>query len=156
MVGGGQSLAFFLSGSGRLLRGTKTVSVRYNNGPLLTVPMTAAAECAIGLPSDLGVSSKSEVTPLAHFSSEICQHPDAPKGAMVGTASVVMGKCGQGKVLLCSPHFESSHPSPCLQKTPGQKWGRQIIQSFVSAVTPETDKPTAKTPPLYQPQGIQI
>jgi predicted deacylase len=83
-----------LSDSGRAIFGDKRelLSVRYNNGPILT-----RAEH----------DSIPDYKVLAWFRTEVSKNK-TPKGVMVNSPAIIMGQFGQGKVICISPHPEAT------------------------------------------------
>jgi len=80
-----------LTATGRsLFEAKREPLVYYAQGPLL-----APAE-------DPGIP---DFEPLAHYATEVAKN-GAPKGVMPGSAAVVRGRYGRGRVLLFSPHPE--------------------------------------------------
>lgn len=67
-------------------------SCRYANGPLL-----GPAANTSGL---------APYRVLAYFRSDMATGKNVPKGIMPNTPAIIVGECGQGRVLCCSPHPE--------------------------------------------------
>lgn len=70
------------------------VEVRYANGPIMR-PLREQGD------------QSSQTCVLAVFLSEYAKN-GARKGAMIGSAAIVAGNFGSGRVIACSPHPEKS------------------------------------------------
>jgi predicted deacylase/glutamine amidotransferase-like uncharacterized protein len=91
--GGAQVVQMELENSAeRVLGKTGEVSVRYQNGPVIST----------GKATDLPA-----FTPLAWFRSEVVKY-EPQKGTMINTPAIVIADFGKGRVLSISPHPEST------------------------------------------------
>jgi hypothetical protein len=79
---------------------------------------------------------------LATYASEVLDSKfKARAGAMLGGTAIVSSTFGAGRVLLLSPHAESTHNDPCKMAPAGLLRMRRIVQRAVGWVGQAPDAP---------------
>lgn len=109
------------------------VRLRYHNGPLLVAALKgdSSAPCTLGTMQASAVESPSAL--LLHQSSTTSpggSRPPAPPPGLNGAAAVVLADVGLGRVILISPHPESTQ-SEGFGHEPGKPRLRRVLQRAV-------------------------
>ena len=119
--------------------GEMVAVLRYCNGPLLRRAPRETAEAAAAAASAATAMEgwwcpPAEYEELGVFDGEVARYDYVEPGSMRGACAVARATFGSGRVLLVSPHPESTPLAPSLANGPGLPRFRRLVQRAVALV----------------------